>query len=137
VAQQHRQQLADIEPIGLGPALTPIDLNTGRINDVVLDTMRDQAAMQPKSVAARLVAAYDACVRGQAKALLRLGDLLLYPYDIPSRDRPFAWRLCYANGEAELPSILPQFKRQRQRGLGERVLLNTAHCGCCHRLTPS
>ena len=40
VAQQHRQELADIKPIGLGPALAPIDLNTGGIDDVILAPMR-------------------------------------------------------------------------------------------------
>ena len=45
VAQQHRQELADSEPIGLRPALAPIDLNTGRIDDVVLDAMRYQVAV--------------------------------------------------------------------------------------------
>lgn len=99
--------------------------------------MRDQAAMQPKAVAARLVAAHDTRVLGQAEALLRLGDLLLDPGDIPSRDRPFAWLLRHANGEAELPGLLPQFKRQGQCGLGVPVLLYTAHCGCCHCLPPS
>jgi hypothetical protein len=57
VTQQHREELVDIEPIGLRPALAPIDLNTGGIDDVVLDAMRYQGAVQPESVPARLVAA--------------------------------------------------------------------------------
>jgi hypothetical protein len=77
VAQQHRQELADIEPIGLRPALAPIDLNTGGIDDVVLDAMRHQGAVQPEPIAARLVTAHDAGILGQAKALLRPCDLLL------------------------------------------------------------
>jgi hypothetical protein len=40
VAQQHRQELVGIEPIGLRPALAPIDLNTSGIHDVVLDALR-------------------------------------------------------------------------------------------------
>ena len=71
IAQQHRQELGDIKPIGLGPALAPIDLNTSGIDDVVLDAMRHQVAVQPESVAARLVAAHDSSVFRQAKALLR------------------------------------------------------------------
>src|SRR5215831_6809948 len=77
VAQEHRQELADIEPVGLRPALAPIDLNTGGIDDVVLDAMRDQGAVEPEAIAASLVTAHDACVLRQAKALLRPCDLLL------------------------------------------------------------
>jgi hypothetical protein len=76
-AQQHHQELVDIEPIGLGPALAPIALNTGGIDDMVLDAMRHQGAVQPASVPASLVAAYDSSVLRQAKALLRPCDLLL------------------------------------------------------------
>src|SRR5262252_10051249 len=78
VAQQHRQELADIEPIGLRPALAPIDFNTGGIDDVVLDAMRDQGAVQPEPVAASLVTTHHVSILGQAKALLRPCDLLLY-----------------------------------------------------------
>jgi len=77
VAPAHRQELADIEPIGLGPALAPIDLNTGGIDAVVLDAMHDPGAVQPEAVAASLGAAHDARVLRQAKALLRSCDLLL------------------------------------------------------------
>src|SRR5215813_6749658 len=77
VAQEHRQELADIEPIGLGPALASVDLNTGGIDDGVLDAMRDQVAVQPEPITASLVTAHDASVLGQAKALLRPCDLLL------------------------------------------------------------
>jgi hypothetical protein len=77
VTQQHREELVDIEPIGFGPALASIDLNTGGINDVVLDAMCHQGAMQPESVTASLIATHDACMLWQAKALLRPEDLLL------------------------------------------------------------
>jgi hypothetical protein len=39
MTQQHGEELTDIEPIGLRPALAPIDLNTGGIDDMVLDVM--------------------------------------------------------------------------------------------------
>jgi hypothetical protein len=99
-AQQHRQELADIEPIGLRPALAPIDLNTGGIDDVVLDAMCYQGAVQPEPVAASLIAAHDARVLRQAKALLRSRDLLLDRFERTSRDRPFTRLLRHTNGEA-------------------------------------
>src|SRR5262252_2274244 len=77
VAQEHREELVDIEPIRLGPALAPIDFNAGGVDDMVRDTMCDQGAVQPEPVAAGLVTAHDAGVLRQAKALLRSRDLLL------------------------------------------------------------
>jgi hypothetical protein len=77
VAQQHRQKLADIEPIGLRAALAPIDLNAGGIDDVILDAMCSSVTVQPESVAASLITAHDARLLGQAKALFCPCDLLL------------------------------------------------------------
>src|SRR5215468_3181412 len=77
VAQQHRQELADIEPISLRPALAPIDFNAGGVDDVIVDAMRHQGAVEPEAVAASFVTAHDARVLRQAKALLRARDLPL------------------------------------------------------------
>jgi hypothetical protein len=102
-----------------------------------LDAMRHQRAVEPKSVAASLVAADDSSVLRQAKALLRPCDLLLSLFECTSRYRPFTWLLRHTNGAAQFPGILPQFKRQGQRGLRERSLLEAGRCGSCHCLTPS
>jgi len=133
-AQQHREELADIEPIGLGPALAPVNLNAGGVDDGVRHPMRDQGAVQPEAVAARLVTAHDAGVLRQAKALLRSRDLLLQGVECPSRDHPCAWRLRHADGETQFPLVLPQFKCQEQRGLGGEYL---AQCGSCRVLSSS
>ena len=45
VAQEHREELVDVEPIGLRPTLAPIDLNAGGIDDMVLDPMRCDVAV--------------------------------------------------------------------------------------------
>jgi hypothetical protein len=137
VAQQHRQELADIEPIGLRSALAPIDLNAGGIDDVILDPMRYSVTVQPEPIAASLITAHDARLLGQAKALLCPCALLLSPFDRTSRDHPFASLLGHTNGKAEFPWVLPQFKRQLQRRPRKAILLNATRCGCGHRLTPS
>src|SRR5262245_43228986 len=77
LAQRHRHRLARTAPLALGAAFAPVDLNTGGIDDGVLDAMRDQVAVQPEPITASLVTAHDASVLGQAKALLRPCDLLL------------------------------------------------------------
>jgi len=85
VTQPQGEELADLEPIGLRPALASIHLKTGRIDAVVLDALRDPGAVQPEPVAASLVAPHDARVLGQAQALLRPCDLLLEPFDFTRR----------------------------------------------------
>ena len=71
----------DIEPIGFGPALASIDLNTGGINDVVLDAMCHQGAMQPESVTASLIATHDACMLWRQSAASPGGSLAVtLPY---------------------------------------------------------
>src|SRR5262249_21640695 len=104
---------------------------------MVRDALSYQGTVQPASIPTSLVATHDVGVREQAKALPRPRDLLLYPGDISSWDSPFARRLGHTDGEAQLPCVLPQFKRQIQRGLGERILLDAGRYGGCQCLTPS
>jgi hypothetical protein len=133
-AQQHGQPLADSEPLRLGPALAAMDRKTGRVDAEVLDPMGPHGAVQPASLAASLVAAHDAGVLGQVKALRRPRDLLLSPCDIPSRDGPCARLLGHAEGAAQFPRVLSQCKREEQRGLGGGLLLDTSLYGGCHGL---
>ena len=134
--QEHCQELADIEPIRLGPAVMPIDLKTGRIEDAVCDAMGHEVTVQPEAITTRLIATHDACILGPAKALLRPEALWLSPCLLPRRDRPCTWRLRYAARKTSLPHGLPQFKRQEQRGLRWGLWLDTGPYGSSHRLTP-
>src|ERR1700730_4437481 len=53
---QRAQQLAEVNPIGLRPTATPIDLHARRVNHEALDATRLEEAREPKGVVARLVA---------------------------------------------------------------------------------
>ena len=53
---QRAQQLAEVNPIGLRPTATPIDLHARRVNDEALDATRPEEAREPKRVVSRLVA---------------------------------------------------------------------------------
>jgi hypothetical protein len=74
VAHQHRQQLAAVEPIGLGPPRPAIDFDAGRVHHDVVDALLKQPPVQPEAVAARLVATVHHDITHQAAARLRLGD---------------------------------------------------------------
>src|SRR5262245_56555339 len=58
-SDQCAQQLAEVNPIGLRPTATPIDLHARRVNHEALDATRLQEAREPKRVVSRLVAEYD------------------------------------------------------------------------------
>src|SRR5262249_36834627 len=55
-ADEHRQQFVDVETIGLGAALTAIDLDRRGVDDEVVDPLVSEGAMEPEAVAAGLVA---------------------------------------------------------------------------------
>jgi hypothetical protein len=74
VAQQHRQQLATVEAIGLGPPGPAIDFDAGRVHHDVVDTLRKKPAVQPEAVAARFVATAHHSIAHQTTARLGLGD---------------------------------------------------------------
>src|SRR2546428_9326029 len=92
--------------------------------------------MEPKPIAARLVATDDPRVFGQAKALLGPADLLQHRRDISCSNLPFARPLRCPRGEAELPFVLPQLEREKKCGSTGGLLINAGRCGC-HRLAPS
>src|SRR4029453_4791289 len=118
VAQEHRQEVVNVQPIRLRPAVAPIDLNTRGVDDMVHDALRYQVTVQPEPITPSLVATHDVCVLRQAKALLRPGDLLLESLDITSGDRPFAWLLRDTNSEAQFPGICPSSNARYSVGWG-------------------
>src|SRR5262245_42998689 len=56
---QRAQQLGEVNPIGLCPTATSIDLHARRVNDEALDATRFQETREPKGVVARLIAEYN------------------------------------------------------------------------------
>src|SRR2546422_9988295 len=57
MANEHRQQLVGIQPIGLGSPCASIDLDACRIDHDVVDAQLAQPAVQPPAVAPGLVTA--------------------------------------------------------------------------------
>src|SRR4030095_8270703 len=92
--------------------------------------------MEPKPIAARLVATDHPSVVGQAKALLGPANLLQHRRELTDRHLPFVRPPRGAGGETELPFVLPQLEREKQCGGTGGLLINAGRCGC-HRLAPS
>ncbi len=87
IAEQHAHQLGRVQPVALGPALAAVDLDAGRVDHQVVPALAGQPAVQPETVAARLVAAVHRGVLGQAETLLGLGNLLQHRGGVAATDR--------------------------------------------------
>src|SRR6516165_10333314 len=74
IADQHAEQLADVEPIALGPPLAPADLNGRGVHHMIGDPVRQQKPMEPKPFAPGFVATDHGGRFWQAKTAFRLGD---------------------------------------------------------------
>jgi hypothetical protein len=75
-AYEHFHQLDCVEAIRLGPPLAAVDLNAGGVDDLVLDPLVQQEAMQPEAVASYLVArARERCRRRREVLSIRIGLL--------------------------------------------------------------
>src|SRR5262249_7144435 len=72
---EHLHEFGDVEGIGLGPALTAVDLDGGGVDDAVVDAVVDEGAMEPEAVAAGLVAGDDGGLRGESEPVLGPSDL--------------------------------------------------------------
>ena len=100
VAQQHRQQLVAIEPIGLGAPGAPVHLDARGVDHDVVDALLDQPAVQPPAVAAGLVA-------GVHLGLRRSGRSALAPWPCNPAPRPCRRRRrCTGSGRAGRRSIV-------------------------------
>jgi hypothetical protein len=76
VAQQHRQQLVAIDPVGLCTSGAPVDFDARRVDHDVVDALTDQPPMQPPTVAAGLVARMQRELRAVSRARARLGHAI-------------------------------------------------------------
>src|SRR5438445_13314746 len=85
VAQQHPEQLADMQGIRLRSPEPSIHFDARRVHDHVRDPDGDQVPVQPEPVAARLVAAPHWGSGLQAEPLLGVGDLPGQPREIARR----------------------------------------------------
>src|SRR2546428_7129755 len=69
VAQQHRQQLVAIEPVGLGAPGVPVHFDAGGVDHDVVDALLGQPAVQPPAVPAGFVAGIHLGLRLELAAL--------------------------------------------------------------------
>ena len=112
VAEQHRQELPDVEPIGLRPPPAPIDLDARGIDHQIRDALRGERAVQPEAIAPGFVAAQHSRRGREPEAPLRLSELGRQHRQIARRDRPLARGLAEARGEAQLPVTVAQLERE-------------------------
>src|SRR5260370_40285884 len=93
----------------LGAAGPAVDLDAGRFADQVVEALLAQVAVQPEAVTAGLVATANRGLRGQAKPLFALGDLLVQGLEVPRPHGPLPYRLSQARREPELPLAPARF----------------------------
>jgi hypothetical protein len=65
----HIQEPICVKVDGLGLPLATIDLNARGTDDMVLDSMASEEAMQPESITTRLIAPENWCVIGETEPL--------------------------------------------------------------------
>ena len=126
VAQQHPEQLADIQGIRLRAPEPSIHFDARRVHDHVRDPEGVQVPVQPEPVAARLVAAPHWGSGLQAEPLLGVGDLPGQPREIARRHRSHARRGPGLGREPELPLIAPQLEGEVQAQRGRSGILGGA-----------
>ena len=115
IADQHGQELGDVEPIALGAAGAAVDLDAGGVDDEVVDGVVSEIAMEPEAVAAGLVAGEDGGVAGEAEALLGAEDLALKAVEVASGDGAEPRLLGHGGGEGEVPGGPAEFEREVER----------------------
>src|ERR1039457_1151154 len=130
IAQQHRQQLVTIQPVGLGAPRAAVHFNARRIHHDVVDTVFDEPAVQPEAVAPGLIAAAHARLRRKRATRLGLGDALEQRRGVPCRQRIAAWT-ARAVAQRQLPIFLTQFERHVQLARFYRML---SLKGCSRRI---
>jgi hypothetical protein len=121
VANQHREQLVAVQPVSLGAPRAAVDFNARRIHHDVVDTVRDQPAVQPEAVAPGLITAVHARVRRNRAARLGLGDAFKQRRRVPCAYRIATWPACPV-AQRQFPILLTQFKGHVQRARFYRML---------------
>jgi hypothetical protein len=121
VAQQHRQQLVAIEPVGLGTPGAPVHLDARGVDHDVVDALLDQPAVQPPAVAARLVARVHLGLGAQATACSCLRNAIKYGGGIAGVDVVPPWA-APAVTHRQFPRLVAELEAHVQPTLGRRIL---------------
>jgi len=121
VAQQHRQQLVAIDPVGLCTSGAPVDFDARRVDHDVVDALTDQPPMQPPTVAAGLVARMQRELRAVSRARARLGQAIKNRSGVASVDAVPA-RTATAIADRHLPRPVAKVQAHVQLALARRIL---------------
>ncbi len=73
VTDEQGEQLAHVQPVAFGAAATAVYFDARGINDLIVDPLGQQEAMEPEAVATGFVAAYDGGFWREAEALFGPG----------------------------------------------------------------
>ena len=120
ITDEHAEQLGDVDGIALGAAGAAVDLDTGGVDDRVVDAARDEEAMEPEAVAAGLIAGADGGVIGQPEAAAGAVDLSAERAEVAGRDRDAARRQGRRGAEGQPPGGPAQLEGQVERRRGGR-----------------
>src|SRR4051794_23889247 len=103
IPQQLRQQLLNVQLVGLRPTGSPVHFYTRGVHHHVVDAERGQKTVQPKTITAGLVTAHHPYILGQLEALPRLSNLRLDLSQVSRWHRPNSRLLALADGEPQFP----------------------------------
>src|SRR5215470_7585823 len=122
-SDQRTQQLAEVNPIGLRPTATPIDLHARRVNDEALNAPRLEKAREPKRIVARLLAENDRRLLPAylCPAITGREELRHQAFAVTAFDRKDARLLTIGKLDTQQPRVLAQLHRavepiHRRRG---------------------
>jgi hypothetical protein len=121
VAQQHRQQLVAIEPVGLCTPGAPVDFDARRVDHDVVDAVLDQPPVQPPTVAARLVARMHPGLGAHTIARSRPGHAIKDRTGIASLNA-VPTRTATTVADRQLPRPVAELQAHVQLALGRRIL---------------
>lgn len=119
-ADQHGEELGNVEAVALGTPEPAIDLDAGGVDDDVGATLGGEITVKPEAVAPRLVARDDAGVFRQPEPLFGSLDLGVQDLQAARRHGSKPRFLSHAGGEGEVPGGPCQLKGEVERGNGGR-----------------
>src|SRR5437899_6546508 len=121
MANEHRQQLVGIQPIGLGSPCASIDLDACRINHDVVNAQLAQPAVQPPAVAPGLVTAVHLGPSASLESRCGLDDAICHGSCIAGADG-IATDAVPAIADADLPLLVAELEAHVQIALLRHML---------------
>src|SRR4051794_5631961 len=145
---QRAHELLAVDRVGLGPAMPPVDRDRGRIDDVALDPVGLEQAMQPEAVEARLLDD-DHPDRHAGPPLRRRpqpGEQVEQRATVAAAHRMLGQLLAAGRAHGHEPARLAQLERREELGIirpaggwrrGRGVIGRHRSPPCCPVATPT